>query len=383
MAAFNENYELNCRWLSYEAIDVDIWFSLSHLVMSLPFHFSFSPSLLLLSPIDSFSNSLISSAVLNRASFIQPEQIIINLRFEQRIIVVCMCVCANFQPHQDFPVGFRLHATMHGWAKRYVISNRAFCVAFGAAMGNHYGRRKPSHIVCDFGIGHWLNDFCSTNRHSYYHANRNKTQISEHQQRKVAERSPFLSLFVPFFVSLSHFPPQTHIHAQNNRKKIFHFDWEKKLALYLLLILLLLLFLLSFSLCFLQFQNVFSLCRGRRGCVRDIWTQIDLARPNAMYAANSMYIANSATGVTISHPGQLPTTFPPPPAVFANRPTINLINASNDTTDGNSTITTTANSGGGINSSNTSNVNKRDISTDTTVSSVFLYNFTIKPWLFP
>lgn len=105
--------------------------------------------------------------------------------------------------------------------------------------------------------------------------------------------------------------------------------------------------------------------------------QIDLARPNAMYAANSMYIANSATGVTISHPTQLPSTFPPPPAVFANRPTINLINASNDTTsDGNNTITTTvtSSSGGGGGGNNCSSTHKRDISTDTTVSNAFLYN---------
>ncbi|XP_031626202.1 nephrin-like isoform X1 [Contarinia nasturtii] len=99
-----------------------------------------------------------------------------------------------------------------------------------------------------------------------------------------------------------------------------------------------------------------------------IYAQIDLARPNAMYAANSMYITNSATGVTISHPSN---AFPPPPAVFANRPTmptINLINASNDTTsDGNSTITTTASSSSNINNSS-SNANKRDISTDTTNS---------------
>lgn len=147
-------------------------------------------------------------------------------------------------------------------------------------------------------------------------------------------------------------------------------------------------------LCFLYFPTIFFIimCDTVDMNLSFVpWTiahvQIDLARPNAMYAANSMYIANSATGVTISHPAQLPTTFPPPPAVFANRPTINLINASNDTTDGNSTITTTANSGigvgsvsvGGIISSSSSNnnsstLNKRNISTDTTVSSTFLHN---------
>lgn len=124
------------------------------------------------------------------------------------------------------------------------------------------------------------------------------------------------------------------------------------------------LFFVVVRIIFVQFKNKNCLARTQS-------PQIDLARPNAMYAANSMYIANSATGVTISHPGQ----FPPPPAVFANRPTINLINASNDTTnDGNKTITTTANSGIGTSTSGIGNANKRDISTDTTVSNTFLYN---------
>lgn len=56
--------------------------------------------------------------------------------------------------------------------------------------------------------------------------------------------------------------------------------------------------------------------------------QIDLARPSAMYATSSMYVTNSNTGVTMSHPAQLLTTFPPPPAVFANKPVNNLINNS-------------------------------------------------------
>lgn len=54
--------------------------------------------------------------------------------------------------------------------------------------------------------------------------------------------------------------------------------------------------------------------------------QIDLAHPHAMYSTSPMYVTNSQTGVTMSHPSQL-TTFPPPP-LFANNPANNLINGS-------------------------------------------------------
>ncbi|XP_037033007.1 neural cell adhesion molecule 2 [Bradysia coprophila] len=56
-----------------------------------------------------------------------------------------------------------------------------------------------------------------------------------------------------------------------------------------------------------------------------IYAQIDLAHPHTMYATSPMYVTSSATGVTMSHPSQLLTTFPPPP-LFANNPTNNLIN---------------------------------------------------------
>lgn len=159
---------------------------------------------------------------------------------------------------------------------------------------------------------------------------------------------------------------------KNNNNKPHHCDCRKHYAVT---------FLNMFFCCFIihnQFPPIsYSSCiveKLTRTCdFSHTHTQIDLARPNAMYATNSMYIANSATGV-IPHPAQLPTTFPPPPAVFANRPAINLINASNDTTnDANNTITTTASSNS--NSISSSSANKRDISTDTTVSHFYIVPF--------
>lgn len=50
-----------------------------------------------------------------------------------------------------------------------------------------------------------------------------------------------------------------------------------------------------------------------------------MAHPHTMYATSPMYVTSSATGVTMSHPSQLLTTFPPPP-LFANNPINNLIN---------------------------------------------------------
>ncbi|XP_055382448.1 uncharacterized protein LOC129612717 [Condylostylus longicornis] len=104
----------------------------------------------------------------------------------------------------------------------------------------------------------------------------------------------------------------------------------------------------------------------------NIYSQIDLAH-HPMYSTSTMYGTNATlTGVTMSHPSQLATSFPPPPPIFAtSHKPATISNSTTQSSSIGSSNTSGGSSGvGGGGSDGSSNISSGGILTSTNLNGI-------------